>query len=257
MQPRRASTFPESIPHVKRNPTAHSLPISQHHFASLGLEPTYGSAPSSTPAYFDSVPDLTPTSSSDSLPSFGIAPMQPHPTFNSTSWANSFTDPSGLNHISDITTMMFPSADPLAYPNPPMTTFENRHPQAFDRFAGTPGVGGMPQQLSDVDGKTHPVMFGPTSMPAGSGRSNEAHIFNPMPMYLMQGAQAYRGFPPPQSGGSHMPIPGSNMHSDDIMNQEDWSQSFFDPALGTPGTRPPLGPDSPFNQQGTPMGGWR
>lgn len=177
------------------------------------------------------------------------------PSFNTTS----FADPSGLNPISDITTMMFPSGDPLAYPNQPMTTFENKHPQAFDRHTGTPIAGSLPHQLSGVDSKSHPAMFAPTSMPAGPGRrmtETEAQIFNPMPMYLMQGAHPYRGFPP-QAGGPQMPMAGPNMHFDDLLTQEDWSQSFFDPALSAPGARPPLGSNSPFPQQGTPMGGWR
>ena len=31
------------------------------------------------------------------------------------------------NYVPDLSSMMFPSADPFAYPNQPMTTFENRH----------------------------------------------------------------------------------------------------------------------------------
>lgn len=234
--PRRASTYPDNIPHVKTAGQGQAYPSLHHQFSGVALSSSYPSHTMSNPNLFDGVPDLTPTSSNDSLPSFGIAPIhdpQHSSAYNPPSMSSAFADPSGMNvPIADISTMMFPSADPLAYPNQPMTAFENKHPQAFDRTSGPPVSSGLvPQMSASMDLKGHPAMFAPTSMPNGSGRQqtdNEAQLFGPMPMYMMQGAQQYRGYPP-QPG---MQMPGSsNVQFDELLNQEDWSQSFMDPAL--------------------------
>lgn len=82
-------------------------------------------------------------------------------------------------------------------------------------------------------------MFAPISMPGGQGRlqsDNEAQLFGPVPMYLMQGTQQYRDFSP-QLG---MPMPGpNNVQFDELLNQGDWSQSFMDPSLNMGTGRPP------------------
>jgi len=253
--PRRASTYPDSIPNVKTSGLPQSFPSTHNQFSSLGLGSSYPSHSISNPNLFDGVPDLTPTSSNDSLPSFGLAPIhdsQQPSAFGSPGLGGSFADPSGLNvPIADISTMMFPSADPLAYPNQPMTAFENKHPQTFDRATGTPATGSHPPQLSSsVDPKSHPALFAPTSMPNVQVRhmnDNEAQLFGPMPMYLMQGAQQYRGYPP--QPGMQMPGP-NNMQFDELMTHEDWSQSFMDPALSMNNGRQPLSSNQHFSQQG-------
>jgi hypothetical protein len=231
--PRRASTYPDSIPHLKTAGPTRSFTPDQ--FGGLGLASTYPSHPVSN-SMFDGVPGLTPTSSNDSLPSFGIAPT--HDPQQDSAF--------GPTNLADISTMMFPSADPLAYPNQPMTAFENKHPQAFDRTIETPVAGSLPHPISSsMDPKGQSAMFAPTSMPNGPGRhmnDNEAQLFGPMPMYLMQGAQQYRGYPP-QPG---MQMPGANMQFDEMMGQEDWAQTFMDPALTMNNGRP----GQQFNQHG-------
>ncbi|KAF1842958.1 uncharacterized protein K460DRAFT_356749 [Cucurbitaria berberidis CBS 394.84] len=262
MGPRRASTFPESIPNSKRTAHGHSLPISQTHLANLGLDPAYNSPSATNPEYFDAVPSLTPTSSTASLASFGVAQThmpQQRSSFPPTPLTSSFTDPSGLNiPISDISTMMFPSTDPLAYPNQPMTMFENTHPHVFDRNTSSPIVGGIPHQMSGIDIKPHPANFPPTGMSSGPGRrlnDNDVQLFGPMPMYMMHGAQAqaHRGFPP-QPGGSLMQMPGPNVQFGDLINQEEWAQTFLDPGMGLNNGRQPFNA-SHFGPQGS--GGWR
>ena len=262
MQPRRASTFPESMPNSKRTAHGHALPISSLHLTNLGLEPAYGSPSSSSSSFFETMPNLTPTSSTASLAGFGVAPpmhnVQHSSSFPPTPLAGSFPDPVGLNvPLSDISTMMFPSADPLAYPNPPMTTFENRHPQIFDRNTSSPVVG-VPHQMAGVDMKSQPAMFGAPGMPSGPGRranDNEVQLFGPMPMYLMQGAQSYRGFPP-QAGSPHMPMPGSNIPFDDLLNHDEWTQNLMDPGMDLNNTRSPLGSNQHYGQPGSGLGGW-
>lgn len=248
--PRRASTYPDTIPNLK---TAGQGPPHPHNqFTGIGSNSLYPSHSISNPNLFDGVPDLTPTSSNDSLPSFGMTPIQqPSSVYDSSVLSTSFADPSGMNvPIADISTMMFPSTDPLAYPNQPMTAFENRHPQTFGRNNATPVSSGHPLQIpTSVDIKGHATMFAPTSMPSGQGRlqsDNEAQLFGPVPMYLMQGSQQYRSYQP-QLG---MDIPGpNNVQFSELLNQEDWSQSFMDPALNMSNGRPP-------HQQFIPHG-WR
>jgi hypothetical protein len=258
--PRRASTYPDTIPQTKTSGQSTSGHMSQSHYSNIGLESTYPShsASMSNPNLFDNVPGLTPASSNDSLPSFGMAPIhdaQQNSNFTPTSMNGTFADPSGLNvPLADISTMMFPSADPLAYPNQPMTAFENKHPQAFERSNGTPVAGGgLPLHLSSsIDQKGNPGMYAPTSMPSGPERrmnDNEAQLYGPMPMYLMQGAQQYRGGYPSQPGGQHMQMQGSNVPFDDLLHQEDWSHQFMDPALNMNSPRPPLG-NTQFGQHG-------
>lgn len=252
--PRRASTYPDSVPNLKTAGQGPSHPSSHTQFSGVSLSSSYPSHSISNPNLFDGVPDLTPTSSNDSLPSFGMAPIhdsQQASVYNPSGLSSSFADPSGMNvPIADISTMMFPSTDPLAYPNQPMTTFENRHPQTFDRNNAIPVSSGLaPQIPSSVDMKGHPAMFAPTSMPSGPGRmqhDNEAQLYGPVPMYLMQGAQQYRGYPPQL--GMQMPGP-NNVQFDELLNQADWSQSFMDPALDMGNGRPP-------HQQFIPHG-WR
>tara|TARA_R110002003_G_scaffold143_1_gene13208 strand:+ start:10019 stop:10921 length:903 start_codon:yes stop_codon:yes gene_type:complete len=258
MAPRRASTFPETMPDPKRTALSHSLPISQTHFASLGLDPGFGSpSPSSNPDFFDAVPGLTPTSSTASLPGFGLGPIhtpQQRPSFPATPLGGNFADPSGLN-VPDISTIMFPSADPLAYPNQAMTTFESRHPQMFDRNTASPAVG-MPQQLSSVDMKSHPTPFAPPGFGPPRRPDNDVQLYGSMPMYLMQGAQTSRGYPP-HSGSPNVHLPSNNLQFDDLLNQEEWTNTFLDPSMVLNNGQPPVVGRSQFAPQGQGMGGWR
>ncbi|KAF2139724.1 uncharacterized protein K452DRAFT_64661 [Aplosporella prunicola CBS 121167] len=125
--PRRANTFPKnSTPEdTKRGgPFRASFPQP----VDLTPSPQYGSTPESpfqaTVPLRNIYPGVTaglapsPVAASSNLfpnPQFGFSPVQ-----------NNFADRvSGINpSIPDLNAMMFPSADPLAYPNQPMTTFE-------------------------------------------------------------------------------------------------------------------------------------
>jgi hypothetical protein len=98
-----------------------------------------------------------------------------------------------------------------------------------------------------MDMKGHSAMFAPTSAP-NQHMDNEAQIFTPMPMYFMQGAQQYRGDLPQQG----MPMQPSNiMPFNELMHQDDWSQSFMDPAMNMN-----IGRSSLTNQQFS-QNGWR
>lgn len=260
---RRASTFPESMP----PPGKATLPLSHSHLSNLGINSYSSSAPSGGD-YFQVTPSLTPTSATtSSLGSFNLStgsqlhPGQPFAGSPMTSMA----DAAGLNV--DINTMMFPSADPLAYPNQPMTTFEESHPQTYQLKRGSPTMAQLPPQFTGVDMKPSPASFSPNplaSIPPGARRpDNEVQLLGPMPMYLMQGAQ-HRSFHPHHAMQGPQPhrIPGQNhtsMNFDEIFGGEEWAQTFLDPGLGLSGGpgfggQPQYGPGGPG---GPGMGGWQ
>ena len=92
-------------------------------------------------------------SASNNSPSTSLASsMAPHGTEN--------------NYVPDLSSMMFPSADPFAYPNQPMTTLENRQPI---------------KQENPVD----PSIFGP---PNSSGAPYNNLSYGSLP-YMMQNQQ--------------------------------------------------------------------
>ncbi|KAL5388762.1 hypothetical protein DPSP01_002868 [Paraphaeosphaeria sporulosa] len=236
---RRASTFPETMPPNGKT----TLPLSQSHLSSLGIDRFNSATPGSD--YFDQTPSLTPTSATpSSLGSYGLASGPPH-TRPGQPFAGSplttMADASGLNV--DMNTLMFPSADPLAYPNQPMTTFEDSHPQAYQFKHGSPIMAQLPPQYT------------------GTGRpDNEVQLLGPMPMYLMQGAQHRSFHPQPGVHGPPPPqIPGqnpANMSFDEIFGGEEWAQTFMDPGLGLSGG-PGYGGPPHFGAGAPNMGGWQ
>jgi hypothetical protein len=257
MSPRRAQTFPESIPNVKQT----ALPLSQQHLASLGVDPASRSSSQSSSDFIESTPSLTPTSATaSSMSSYGLAagPIHqqwPTPPFSSTPLSNAYGTPPGLDApFSDINTMMFPTADPMQYPNQAMTTFEHSHPQTFG-YKGSPTMAPLPYQTSGTDVKTGPAAYSSSGLSnvqmAPRRPDNDVQLLGPMPMYLMQGAQQ-RGFPlqhgmhPAQMQGPQ----GPNMSFDELFSGEEWAQTFMDQGLGLSG-------DGIGNPQfGPGMGGW-
>jgi hypothetical protein len=260
MAPRRASTFPEAIPDLKRTTLSHSLPISQSHLASLGLDQAFNSSAPSDTSFFDAVPGLTPASSTASLGGYGLGPThtpQQRPSYPATPLGATYADPSGLS-VPDISTIMFPSADPLAYPNQPMTAFESRHAQMYDRNTASPAVG-LSQQMSGIDVKSHPAPYAPPGFgpPHPRRPDGEVQLFGQMPMYLMQGqGQDQRGFQAP-NGSPNVHLPSSNLQFDDLMSQDEWANSFLDPSLGLNNGQARYGGRSQYGAPGQGMGGWR
>ncbi|KAF2477020.1 uncharacterized protein BDR25DRAFT_309339 [Lindgomyces ingoldianus] len=280
MGPRRASTFPESMPNSKRTSLGHSLPISGTHLANLGVDSPYGQSTSqSSSDFFDPTPSLTPTSTGTSnLSGFSLpqthTPLQgPTQSYPSTSLTNTVVDPTGLNvPVSDVSAMMFPSADPFAYPNQPMTTFENNNLQNFEPKTSSPSRSNLGFQASGVDMKSHPATFGPSSHPKGNvpidpraphPSDNDVQLFGPMPMYLMQGAQMAgtqgQRFQPelPQHRLHIHGADGGNVAFDDLFGGEEWANTFMDQGLGLSGNGSGFGGNPGVDPAGMGMGNWR
>jgi hypothetical protein len=101
--------------------------------------------------------------------------------------------------------------------------------------------------------KSHAAPFAPpgfTSAPP-TRPDGEAQLFGQMPMYMMQSAQ--RGYQP-HTGSPNIHLPSNNIQFDDLMNQDEWANTFLDPSLGLNNNQPPFGRQQ-FGPQG--QGGWR
>ncbi|KAF2275428.1 uncharacterized protein EI97DRAFT_450995 [Westerdykella ornata] len=240
---RRANTLPETMPDHK--PTSGStLPVSQAQLTALGIDPAYARASLQPKAdFYESRPNLTPTSATTIGGSFvvpvnGKIQHQPNHSFPATPLGNSFVEPTGLSvPLSDVSAMMFPSPDPFAYPNQPMTTFENNNnPQGF-KADMPPTVTSLPYQVAH-DMKP-PVAFDPGSLdvPVDSRPWNDTdvQVFGPMPMYLMQGAQQ-RSNIQSRTASQNIQMTSSpstgNMNFADLLGGEEWANTFMDQSLG-------------------------
>jgi hypothetical protein len=242
------------------------LPISQTHLASLGINPVYGRSPSqSSSEFYDSVPSLTP-SSTTSIGGFGMhqsdASQQRPGPYSSAPMSNTFADPLNVP-LSDVNAMMFPSTDPFAYPNQPMTTFENSHSQTFKTEA-SPTVGSLPFHVSNMDMKPHPAPFVP-GMPVGPRRPNDSDVqlFGPMPMYLMHGAQQQGQLRyPPRPGPQNLQMAGTpesgNLNFDDILGGDEWANTFMDQGMGLSGPGSGFAGSATYGTSGGPnVQNWR
>ena len=171
--------------------------------------------------------------------------------------------------------MMFPSADPFAYPNQPMTTLENDHftadtPHTSVSFAtaystnhiNSSSNGGATTNFSNSNGhddhKKHPLsfttspsapdsqsFFPPTSSSQQShppqsapfDNSLEAQLFGPMPPYLIHGHQMDFALDNTQLLDGDAPN-GACMSSDAGFGRGDVSSSVADADLGVDAAQP-------------------
>ena len=109
--------------------------------------------------------------------------------------------------LPDLGTVMFPTTDPLAYPNQPLSTLEDRN------FARQDDL--FDQNIYNA-GNT-PSTIGAVYEPM------DAQLFGPMPPYLMQGQQSgfdFQPLSPPMSMSAA--VPGSNVVAP-AGNEGDWS----------------------------------
>ncbi|KKY21810.1 putative c6 transcription factor [Diplodia seriata] len=125
------------------------------------------------------------------MPQFGFLPA--HNTFIDR--INGFSPP-----IPDLSAMMFPSGDPLAYPNQPMTTFENNGfssmnrvgdpANAFLAFGGSGGTG-TPVSNRSASSNRNSGIFGmpPNAGPRGDPHAVDVELHNPSPFIFAAGTQ--------------------------------------------------------------------
>ena len=211
--PRRSSTFPENqgvVANSKRASFPSGLP---------NLQPSGQQWPpgfnSRRPVYHDIYDALTALTPGD-VTTPGSAPTSGF-TFSTPpqSQTQTMTDPSspvspsfpqdssGPNPpFPDLTSMMFPSGDPFAYPNQPTAAFESQFSgqgnfgpnNLFPSFATLKSE--APSDSTPNDGN---LFIPPSSSlePNGNDASGDADVqlFGPMPMYMMQGQQSQQHQP--------------------------------------------------------------
>lgn len=130
--------------------------------------------------------------------------------------------------LPDLSAMMFPSADPFAYPNQPMTTLENRH---------------FIKQENPVD----PNMYnlGPPTTTATPYDNMDAQMFGSTPSYMMQGQQP--GF------GIQSPVGMSGLGSTAVMMPMQGNDAAGWPQQQRSGGNPGTNLDQLFGED---WGGW-
>ncbi|KAL1641248.1 Gypsy retrotransposon integrase-like protein 1 [Diplodia intermedia] len=201
--PRRANTFPKNLddprargsfrPSFPQPPDLDDPPQSQ-----FGTGPAL---PHSMPTAHSFYPhgvqhNMTPSpvfrqAQQSQMPQFGFLPA--HNTFIDR--INGFSPP-----IPDLSAMMFPSGDPLAYPNQPMTTFENNGfssinrvgdpANAFLAFGGSGGTG-TPVSNRSASSNRNSGIFGmpPNAAPRGDPHAVDVELHNPSPFVFAAGTQ--------------------------------------------------------------------
>lgn len=120
-----------------------------------------------------------------------------------------FDDAAGLP---DLSAMMFPSADPFAYPNQPMTTLENKHYNKHETSPFTPPPAQTDHLFAYHDNAA------PNNTTVSPYDSLEVQLFGPMPTYMMQGqlpsmGMSAMGGGPVDVGGGMMVMGGEGVDS--------------------------------------------
>jgi hypothetical protein len=133
---------------------------------------------------------------------------------------------SDASNLPDLTSMMFPSSDPFAYPNQPMTALE-------DAQVGSFGSDNL-QDLSQAQ-QSGMLPTSPTGPPPGSAGFSDAgmdmQIFG-MPPYLMQGQQPGLGmglglFQGENAGPGGMDDPWAGLAKQENVDWGSWGEGNF------------------------------
>jgi len=211
----RASTFPTNVnaAALKRASVPYDIStLRQHIFPTSDNGYRRSSHDIYTPT--DSMDVRTPDSANSSIPSSATQQQR-------FEVPQSF-DESGLP---DLSAMMFPSADPFAYPNQPMITLENRHYKQENPPFIPPNA---------QNNRT----FFPSGSPPNPSTpydSLEVQPFGPLPPYIMQGHHPSMGL---SSMGGRMNVSGRGGDGLMGMNSEGvgggWAQQQ-ERTGGTPG----------------------
>lgn len=228
--PKRANTFPNISPGMDK---AQAYPTTAH--PSQGLEAIYPQT--SNASFYDLAQSMTmDTGSTPSLSSGISARQESFPTSPSNFADQSFP-------LADLSAMMFPSADPFAYPNQtaaPAQTYNNLLKNLGDdpSFPFPATLDELRMQRDAGSNTFVPpsstFMFGDGNGMDGQSNDNEVQLLGPMPAYMMQGGaaprnnenssfgqmqQQYRGQTQSQMYGN----PATNMNLDQLLGSEEWA----------------------------------
>ncbi|TLD36974.1 hypothetical protein E2P81_ATG02756 [Venturia nashicola] len=246
--PKRANTFPNGSPGMDK---AQAYPTTGHSFQ--GLDTMY---PQSSNASFYDPTQLMPvdTESTPSLSSGVSARQESFPASPSTFVEQNFP-------LADLSAMMFPSADPFAYPNqtaPPAQTYDNLLKNLGDdpSFPFPATLDELRMQRNAGSNTFVPpsstFMFNNGNGMDGQSNDNDVQLFGPMPAYMMQGGAAPRSNGNPSfgqmqqqyQGGQSQPQqygnPAANVNLDELLGSEEWAGNGLSSMASV------LGPQGPF-----------
>jgi hypothetical protein len=253
-QPRRASTFPEASapPTVERKPSFHALPQTPQPADNMVF--TF----SNTPNMYDFNQSLPVDSTSTPSLSSGISHRQ-----------ESFpASPTGFNDqsfpLADLSAMMFPSADPFAYPNQTAAPAQS-YDDLIKNLGNDPSFP-FPATLEELRLQREAGTNGfvpPSSTfvfnDNGNGNDQNNHndgdvqLLGPMPMYLMQGGPSVNQQGNIRQNGNngnfrnnigHFHVPAqpqtygpsaANVNLDQLLGGEEWAGMHTDRNMGNIG----------------------
>jgi hypothetical protein len=72
----------------------------------------------------------------------------------------------------------------------------------------------------------------------------------------MQGGQAQRGYQP-HNGSPNVQLPSNNLQFDELINQDEWANTFLDPSLGLNNGQAQFNGRAHYGPQGQGMDSWR
>lgn len=170
MQRNKEKRFPSVLSDPNLNQTRQAFEM-----LPSGMESTGTATP-------DTMRSLSPVLSGPVIPSQGLAQGQ----------GQQYYAPFGGAGLGDLSAMMFPSADPFAYPNQPMLSYDSRHGQQ-GKTEGQGQTGYLPSNAPDSMRAQN--MFLGSNVGGGHGGggagvnlgydSLEGQIFGPMAPYLV------------------------------------------------------------------------
>ncbi|KAF2403557.1 hypothetical protein EJ06DRAFT_282845 [Trichodelitschia bisporula] len=249
--PRRSSTFPEAAPTMGEFGKAYNAPVDLNQYSFPQAQVTQSFFDVAHPLHLSMHTTPTPTMSS-------ATPALTHSTHDSNSFPASPAIPEPSFPLADLSAIMFPSADPFAYPNqsaPPAHTYDAilkslgddptfPFPASLEALRGFQGRTG---QAADVQGGFVPPSSAFMFRDGGRARGGEeerhgsamgldedgdVQLLGPMPMYAMQGGSSNgpqvnggpaRGFQEHANGGQVQGNGGPNMNLDLLLGGEEWA----------------------------------
>jgi len=207
----QAATFP--VPTLVPNAAAPNNSLDDNRFqmniiSNPNLRQSYQELVSPTDLSARGTPDSSSTGKSMQRPQYSLPQL-------------------GVNNgLPDLSAMMFPSADPFAYPNQPMMEFDNIKQENIGNINSGP--------------RAPPMYLSNGASGAGVYDDLEGQLFGPIPPYLMQGQQQFDVTGQLDTGGGMMSgLPqemnyqagvGANgdVNFDGIFGDDEWSNIVAD-----------------------------
>jgi len=218
--PRRSNTFPQ-----QSSPTAFSTSAPQLEALTYQFSPSQG--------LFDVPPPLSP-STAVSTPTLSSGLSQQPESFPMS--PTNFTDPNFP--LADLSSVMFPSADPFAYPDqnmPPAQSYDQIAKNHNQSMFGYVGGARFQHGTNGINTPNAYLMLNGIAEQSPAQES-DVQLLGPTPFYLMQGNPALQQSTQPQMNGrmsDQAAFAGQGNGAQAFQNQnQDFSKNFANGGLG-------------------------